>query len=86
MQIEPSEEQFQNASRPISVSLESDSNVTCDSEAQSLKLESLITSTLAGMQIDFRDEQFQKAHSSIRNSVDPASKPTVNRCLQCEKQ
>jgi hypothetical protein len=38
------------------------------------------------MQIDLSDEQFEKEIFSIRDSLEPASKPTVIRCLQYAKQ
>jgi hypothetical protein len=86
MQFDLSSEQFQKALYPISVSLELNSNVTADRNEQQLKLESQRISTLAGMQIDLSDEQFEKALFAIRCNREPGSKPTVNKCLQCEKQ
>jgi hypothetical protein len=48
-----------------------------------LKLELLIISRQAEMQIDLMDEQFQKALFTIRGIVEPASNRTVSD-LPCE--
>jgi hypothetical protein len=68
MQIDESDEQFQNADSSIDESFEPDSNVTVERELHSEKQLLPIRSTDEEMQIDESDEQCRNADASIEVS------------------
>jgi hypothetical protein len=78
MQIDFSDVHLRKASRPISVSLEPDSNVTCDRYRQSLEQLSPRISTAAGMQIDVNSRHSEKAPLSIRVIFEQSSNETAD--------
>jgi hypothetical protein len=78
MQIDFSDEHFENACGPISLSLEPDSNVACERAGHSLKHISPRISTPAGMQIDVNAEHWKKMPFSIRVIFEPSSNETVD--------
>jgi hypothetical protein len=86
IQIDINDGHFQKAIIAIRVSLESDSNVTWDSDKQSEKHDWPRESTEDGIQIDFSAEHLKNAQSSILLSIDPASNITVVTDLQSSKQ
>jgi Arc/MetJ-type ribon-helix-helix transcriptional regulator len=86
MQIEESDEQFENACDSIRESLEPDSNVTLESARHTAKQRSERTSTDDGMQIDESDEQYPNASDSIRENLEPDSNVTLETILFPQKQ
>jgi glucan phosphoethanolaminetransferase (alkaline phosphatase superfamily) len=79
MQIDLSDEQYENASASIRSSLEFDSNVTVESDSHSLKHNLARIVTQEGIQIDLSDKQQKKALASIRLSLEFDSNINVDR-------
>jgi hypothetical protein len=79
MQIDESDEQLQNADSPIEESLESESNVTVESDLHARKDQFPSSLTEEGMQIDESDEQESNAFSPIGESLESDSNVNVER-------
>jgi hypothetical protein len=82
MQIDESDEQYENADPSIDDSLEPDSNVTVERDSHTQKHPLPSFSTDEGMQIDESDEQCENDSSPIDESIEPDSNVTVERDLQ----
>jgi hypothetical protein len=73
MQRDAMAEQWRNALSSICWSAEPDSNCKSESLSHDSKQHFEIISTEAGMQIDFNDQQREKAYSSMCLSLEPGS-------------
>jgi hypothetical protein len=76
MQIDESDEQYENEDSSIDESLEPDSNVTVERDSHREKHCLPSFSTDEGMQIDESDEQYENADSSIEQRRESDSKIT----------
>jgi hypothetical protein len=86
MQIDESNEHWQNADLSRHSSLQPDSNVTVDSDGHFEKHSPESFSREEGMQIDESDEHCENVESSMHESLELGSKVTVEREVHEKKQ
>jgi hypothetical protein len=81
IQIDESDEHFENAQRLMHERVEPDSNVSVERKRQPSKQKSPICLSAEGIEIAESDEESENAASSMHKSFEPHSNPTDERGL-----